>query len=70
MEAMIAVGQDPDVLAGLEALETDRALALNEGQGGVERERVSEKKKKKKKQAPLGSDLAYKMASPSSPQRT
>ena len=65
---MIAVGQDPDVLAGLEALETDRALALNEGQGGVERERVSEKKKKK--QAPLGSDLAYKMDSPSSPQRT
>mmetsp|Transcript_9006 Transcript_9006/g.27318 ORF Transcript_9006/g.27318 Transcript_9006/m.27318 type:complete len:334 (-) Transcript_9006:99-1100(-) len=43
---MIAVGQDPDVLAGLEALETDRALALNEGQGGVERERVSEKEKK------------------------
>ena len=64
---MIAVGQDPDVLAGLEALETDRALALNEGQGGVERERVSEKKQQ---QAPLGSDLAYKMASPSSPQRT
>mmetsp|Transcript_9005 Transcript_9005/g.27312 ORF Transcript_9005/g.27312 Transcript_9005/m.27312 type:complete len:261 (-) Transcript_9005:217-999(-) len=26
---MIAVGQDPDVLAGLEALETDRALALH-----------------------------------------
>ena len=46
MEAMIAVGQDPDVLAGLEALETDRALALNEGQGGVERESVSAKKKK------------------------
>ena len=43
---MIAVGQDPDVLAGLEALETDRALALNEGQGGVERESVSAKKKK------------------------
>ena len=57
VEAMIAVGQDPDVLAGLEALETDRALALNEGQGGVERERVSEKKKKKTGTLGVGSRL-------------